>query len=467
MMRKISPEAYGQIGMLNIFIAVSMIFIDSGFGNALIQKKDASQKDYSTAFWLNNSFCLICYVVIFFSAPAIATFYNDPELILLVRILGLNLFFCAIGMVPQAMMQKELRFKSLARSTVIANILSGILGIVLAYRNANVWAIVIQMISMYLIRSGLIILETKWLPKFVFDRDSFKSLVGFGSKMLFSNLLDQIFLNVHVAVIGKFFKPQVGHFSQANKFSQLFFGFFATPIHTVSMSTMSIADQSYDEFQRTFRRFLQMAAFMTFPVVLGAIAVAEPGFRLLFTEVWMPVVPMFQWMCASGLLLTIFVINQNVLKSYGRTDLVLASNVIRKSYLLVAIFVGVQWGVKGILIGYFCCSILDFLVNAYFTSRIIRFPISTQFLSIWRSLTLSLMMFGGIIMCGNLPITNGYVLIFLQLSIGIIIYVAGAFLFCRESFSEASNIIRMLLIRIFPQKKSTVTNMPRTFNNEP
>ena len=450
-MRILSAKDYGQIGMLVIFISVSMIFIDSGFGNALIQKKTVSGKDYSTAFWLNNIVCSLCYLAIFISAPLIASFYGDSELIILVRVLGINLFIGAAGMVPQTILIKEMKFKPIARISIWSYLISGLIGVFFAYQGAGVWSIVWQILSLYLCRSIFVIWEAKWLPQMTFDKSSFSSLSGFGSRMLLSNLLDQIFLNLHVILVGKFFNPQVGFFTQANKFCLLFFGLFTAPLHTVTMSIMSASENQCWVKQQLFKRFIQMAAFFTFPIVLGVIAIAEPSFKLLFGDKWLPILPLFTWLCASGLLSTIHLINQNALKSNNRTDFLLASNIIRKSFLLVSIIIGMRWGVKGILIAYFFSSMADFFINAFFTWRIIKVSITNQFSYIWRILLNACLMFGVVMLTDKLQIESELLNISVKFSIGISVYLIGAFLFCKENIVEALTVSYTLLSKFFNQ----------------
>lgn len=457
MMRILSAKEYGQIGMLAIFISVSMILIDSGFCNALIQKKRVSGEDYSTAFWLNNIFCSLCYMAIFLSAPIISSFYNDPELILIVRVLGLNLFISAVGLVPQTILIKEMKFKSIARISICSYLISGLVGVIFAYQGAGVWSIVWQIVSLQLCRSLFVILEANWWPIMTIDKRSFSFLYGFGTRMLISNLLDQIFLNLHVSIVGKYYNYQVGFFSQANKFCLLFFGLFSAPIHTVTMTIMSASENRCEEKQILFKRFIQMAAFFTFPVVLGVIAIAEPSFKLIFGEKWSPIVPLFMWLCASGLLSTIYVINQNVLKSNNRTDILLASNIIRKSFLLISILIGIRWGVKGILIGYFCSSIADFFINGFFTWRIIQVSIANQFSYIWRTLFNACLMFGIVMLTDKFPIESDLLNIVVKSSIGITVYLTGALLFCKENIAEALTVFSILLSKFFNQ--STVVEV--------
>jgi O-antigen/teichoic acid export membrane protein len=451
MMRILSAKEYGQIGILIIFISVSMLLIDSGFGNALIQKRTVTGEDYSTAFWLNNIISSFCYMAIFLSAPLISSFYSDPELILLVRVLGINLFLTAVGMVPQTILIKEMKFKSLARISVWSYVVSGLVGVLCAYQGAGVWSIVWQILSLQLCRSLFAIWDANWLPLMKLNKSSFASLIQFGNKMLISNLLDHIFLNLHVSLVGKYHNAQVGFFSQANKFCLLFFGLFSAPIHTISMTIMSASEDKSEEKRRLFKNFIQMSAFFTFPVVLGVIAIAEPAIKLIFGEKWIPIVPLFMWLCASGLLSTIYVINQNVLKSNNRTDLLLASNIIRKIFLLISILIGIHWGIKGILIAYFCSSIADFFINGFFTCQLIGVSIKTQFSYIWRTLFNSVLMFGIVMSSNNLPVENEILNIGLKSLIGITVYLTGAFLLCKENIAEALTVSSILLSKFFNQ----------------
>jgi O-antigen/teichoic acid export membrane protein len=453
MMRILSTKAYGQIGILLIFISVSMILIDLGLRNALIQKKNASIEDFSTAFWLSSIICLFCYSALFLGASTIANFFNEPELRGIVKILGLNLFFCSIGLVPQTILIKKMKYGSLARISIISSLFSGIIGVILAYHGFGVWAIVGQLAAMYLCHSLLSVWEANWLPLIVLDRDSIVSLTGFGNKMLLSNMIDQFFINFHVSIIGKYFNNQVGYLSQANKFQSVINGLFSIPIHTVSFSTMSASNDDSISIQIVFKKFIQMSSFFTFPVILFLIAIAEPSFKILFGEKWAPAAPMFMWLGASNLFSSINAINHNVLKSRNKVGELLVSNAIRKFLLFASIVIGLNWGVIGVLIALFFSSITEFFVNAYFTWRIINVSIMKQCSYIWRIAVNSALMFSTIMLIDKIQISNCISIILLKFTVALIVYSSGAHLICKTNVKEALSYSLGLYSKFKPSLK--------------
>lgn len=450
MMRILTSKEYGQIGVLLIFFAVSTILIESGFSNALIQKKIVSVNDLSTAFWYNIFICILCYLAVFFSSSKIALFFGDPELKKISQILGIGLFFNTLGIIPQTILIKSMHFESIAKISFFSCFLSSIIGIIVVYQGLGVWAIVIQNISLSFSRSFFLIFHSKWIPFFVFSKKSFFYLSNFGKKMILSNILDQIFINLHVSIVGRFNSSIVGYYSQANKFSIVLFGIFSAPIHTVTMAIMSAANVNNEENKNLFfQKFIQISAFYTFPLVLGVIATTEPFFELCFSENWLPIIPIFIWFCAGNFFSPISVINQNVLKSNNRPDLLLRSNIIRKSFFIISILIGTNWGIKGILIAYFLSSIMEFFINAHFTSIILNISKIDQILCLWKIILNSLIMFGIVTLINNSLIENNLFEFLVKSITGIISYLLASFTINKENSMEALKVLSILVERLF------------------
>jgi O-antigen/teichoic acid export membrane protein len=346
--RLLAPAEFGLIAMLAIFMAVAQSFIDSGFGSALIQKQDASYTDECSIFYFNILVSIVAAGILCIAAPWIAEFYNAPILAPLTRALSLNLVINAFGLIQTSLLTKRIDFKLQLKVSIFATFFSGIIGILMAYKGFGVWSLVAQSLSQNLFRTCLLWLVMSWRPSWTFSLKSLRTLFSFGSKLLFSGLLDVLFQNIYLVVIGKLFSPaDLGFYSRAKEFSQL-------PVHNLSSSIGRVTYPVFSSIQNDknrlrdgVRKTLSMMAILTFPLMIGLMVVAKPLVIILIGDRWLPSVPYLQLLCIVGLLYPLHAINLNVLKAQGRSDLFLKLEVIKKFNALIAILVTYRWGHNG------------------------------------------------------------------------------------------------------------------------
>src|SRR5699024_1277657 len=344
--RVLTPEAFGLMGMLAVFIAVSQSLTDSGFGQALIQKKETDEVDYSSVFYINLTVSVIIYVLLFVTAPLIASFYGEPILINLIRVLGLKFIIAAFSMVQIARLTKQVQFKKLMMAKLPSTLLGGAAGISAAYMDYGVWSLIIQQLTDATAYSIQIWIQSKWRPIRVFDWQRVKELFDFGSKMMVSGILNTVYKNIYEIVIGRFYATaQVGFYTQAHKIKQLPVQNISSTLARVTFPILSEIQDDDVRLKRAYKRILRQVVFIIAPIMVGAVVVAEPLFRFVLTEKWLPAVPYFQWLCVTGFFYPLNAYNLNILKVKGRSDLFLKLEVIKKVIGVIGIAIAVQYSV--------------------------------------------------------------------------------------------------------------------------
>jgi len=439
--RLLTPEDFGLIGMLAIFIGISQAFVDSGFGNALIQKKEVNQTDYSTVFYFNILVGFILYGILFFSAPFIADFFHQEKLIGLTRLIGLLLILNSFGLIQFVKLKKELNFKSIAKATIFSNIMAAICGITLAFLNFGVWALAIQMVSIYLFRTLIFWISSTWRPTWEFSYQSFKGLFNFGSKLLLSSLLDQIFQNIYLLIIGKLFTAKdLGYYTQAKKLQGVPVIALAAIVGNVTFPAFSKIQDENEKLLIGFRKTLKLLVFVNFPLMLGLAVVAQPLFLFVFGPQWLPSVPYFQLLCISGMLYTLHTTNLSILQVKGRSDLFLRLEIIKKSITVIAIFIGLQWGIMGLIYGRVVTSFIAYFINAYYSGKLLKYPIKNQLKDLWPAMVASITM--AIIVSAVGFWSQSFISFIAQIIIGIAAYFIIANYTKQEAFLDGIALIR-------------------------
>ncbi len=394
--RQLSPEDYGTMGMMAIFIAVSSVIIDSGFGSALIQKKDRNEDDYSTCFYFNVFVGILLYLILWFTSSLIADFYDAPILCDIVKVSGVSLILNSLCVSQIAKMRSEMRFKEIMIITIVTRLLSGIGALTMAYMGYGVWALVFQQVCFGAVYFISIEICMRWHPKFSFSINSFKHLFSFGSKLLCSSLIDTICNNVYALVIGKFFSvSHVGYYSRAKGYAQL-------PSNTLMYTIMKVAYPAMSEIQdeekrlrAAYMKFLRMTAFLLCPIILCLIVLAKPFIVVLIGEKWLPVVPLFQILCVGAFFEPLNQLNINVLYVKGRTDLVLKLEIIKKPVAFVLLLATIPLGLKWICAGQSLYCFIAYCVNCYYSGKYLDLGLFKQMRTnvpiIFNSLVMSLL----------------------------------------------------------------------------
>ena len=377
--RFLVPEDYGLVAMMAIFIAVAGSLMDSGFMQALIRKQDATQVDFSTVFYTNLALGGLAYLLLFSAAPFIAGFYDETRLIVLIRVAGIGIIINSFQVVQSAILNRALNFKAQMKATVPATIISGIIAVVLAYVGWGVWALIAQMlISAFLITVFLWSMKL-WRPTLTFNRQSFNDMFSFGSKLFLSGLLDTVFTNIYVVVIAKIFSTTVaGHYFFAENIKKLVLDQIVSSISTVTYPALATMQHDNVILKAGYSKVIQITTFLLFPAMAMMAALAEPMFRVLLNDQWLPAVPYLQLMCIAGLMYPLHSINLNILKVKGRSDLFLYLEIIKKVSIVFILFVSIKYGVIGILIGQIFSSVLSYLPNSYFSDKLIGYSVREQ-----------------------------------------------------------------------------------------
>lgn len=371
--RLVTPGEYGLIAMLSIFMAIAQCFIDSGFGNALIQKKNRTETDFSTVFYFNICIAIILYIVLFFSAPLIAKFYNQPELKSITRFIGLNLIIQSFSLIQQTRLNISLNFKLLAKVSLSATIFSGIIGITLAYLGYGVWALAIQAITNTLSSAVLLWIVTKWKPNFEFSKSSFSQLFSFGSKLLTSSLLHTIYLNLYSLVIGKFYNPKdVGFYNRAYSISQ----YPSTNIVSIICRAVYPEQCKHQDDEswlvENFHDTLRKSCFIIFPLMVLLAIIAKPLVLILLTKKWLPTATFISILCLAYMWYPIMVINNQILNVKGRSDLFLQAEIIKKVVAILILFITLPFGVSWLCIGVLIYNLFDTFLIIYYSKKVIN-----------------------------------------------------------------------------------------------
>lgn len=397
--RLLTPEEFGLIGMIAIFIAISTSIIDSGFGAALIRKKDCSEKDYSTVFYFNMGVAIVIYCVLFFSAPMISRFFNEPELIRLIQVLSISLLIGSLSVIHTTILTKGMNFKLQTKVSVIASITSGALAIVLAFRGFGVWSLVVRQLCHRTVYTFLLWFWHRWRPVLVFSLQSFRELFSFGSKLLVSGLIDTIYNNIYYLIIGKFFSAaELGYFTRANVFKNLPSENLSSVINRVSYPALTNFQDDIPGLKENYQKLIRSTMLITFVLMIGMAVVAEPMIIVLLGEKWLPSVEYLQLLCFVGMFYPLQNMNLNMLKVQGRSDLILKLQVIRKVLAIPIIFIGIFLGIKAMIIGMMVEAIIGYYLNSYWSGKRIGYSMLEQVKDIFPSFLLAISV--GIIVFG-------------------------------------------------------------------
>lgn len=377
--RVLLPEDYGVMGMLAIFIAVANTFLDSGFANALIQKKNRTDIDYSTVFYFNIVVSILLYALFYFFAPDIADFYGMPILTDVSRIVTLSLIINGLSIVQTAKLTIDLNFKLQAFSTIAAVVISGVLGIIMAYNAFGVWALVYQSIASAGVRTAILWMFSHWQPDRIFSFESFRGLFPFGSKILCSGMINTIYQNFYMLVIGKYFNAfDVGYFNRGNHFSQLPADMMTQTVVKVNFPILSQYQDDNEMLVQVYRKLLRFPIFILYPVMFGIIAVASPMVEVLLGAKWLPCVRILQVLCLGYIWSPLTHININLLYVKGYGDLVLKLELIKKPIAFFILFASIPLGVLGMCAGRAFYFFLAFVLNCHYTKKILGYGFFSQ-----------------------------------------------------------------------------------------
>lgn len=448
MARLLLPSDYGLIAMLAIFIAIARSLIDSGFSNALIQKTNRNQEDYSTVFYFNIIVACIVYVILYFSAPFIAAFYDMPLLTPVTRVFSLSLLVSSFTIIHRTQLVINLDFRTQAKVSFTAAIVSGGIGITTAYLGQGVWALVWQSLSNFTIQTLLLCYFVRWMPSLSFSTNSFKGMFSFGFKLLITNLLGTIYDNLYTLVIGKkFAAADLGHYSKADQLVRFPTNNLAFIMSRVSYPTLVNFKDNDIQLGAAYKKFLVMSSFVVFPLMIGFAVLAQPFIIVLFTKKWVGMVLILQLLCIDWMWDPMCKINTNILMVKGKSGLILRLEIIKRIISISILFASLPFGIIAVCIGRIVYSLLSVYINSFYTGRMLpELTYFRQMLIVFPYLLIAIVM-GGFVYCVHFIFSSMILQLLVGIPVGMVTYFLLAKLFHLDALTETVKIIQSKLCK--------------------
>ncbi len=440
--RKLTPTDYGLVNMINIFTVFGMVLIDGGFGQALIQKKNADNKDYSTIFYLNVILSVLIYVILYICAPFIAAFYAQPSLIDISRTIFLLFPINAFCIIQHTLLTKEIKVKQLTIVSLISSVCSGVVGMFFAYKGYGVWALVYQTLSLYVFRCITLWLVNSWRPIMVFSLNTIKEIWKFSVNLLGTFTLAAIFQNIYSVLIGKFFcVTDVGYYNQAFRMESVVTGVATSAIQRVTFPAFANIQDDIDRLREVYKKVINVTMYIHLPIMAGIAAVGYDLFLVLLTEKWLPSVPYFYLLCLASSFYPMHMVNVNVIKALSKGKLYFRLNVIK--YMLMTLFIifTIQRSIMAVLGGYVLATIISSFIITCYCGRQIKYSTMSQLLDLFPIFLITLAMVAAVLLCGNLSFLP-HVRLLIEILMGIVVYVILSVIFKLEAFKSLLAIVR-------------------------
>lgn len=448
--RLLVPQDFGIIGMITVFIAVSQSIIDSGFSNSLIREKNSSQEDYSTVFYFNLLTAVILYIGLFFLANSISIFFKEPKLASILRVLAIVLIINSFGLIQRTILIKKIDFRTQTKISIISSIVSGIIAILLAYLGFGVWSLVIQTILMQFIQSLLLSLSNRWFPSLVFSMDSFKRLFGFGWKLLVAGLINTLYNNIYYLIIGKSFSAvNLGYYTNAQKLRDTASQSISTSVQKVGYPVLSSIKEDEDKLRDGYKKIIKTSVYITFPLMIGLAAVANPLIRLLFGPKWINSIQYFQVLCLSGMLYPLHSINLGILQVKGRSDLFLGLEIIKKviGLLSIAIVMFFKLGIMGLVWALVINSYIAYFINSYYSAELLNYSTVHQIKDIIPAFIASMIMGAVLYSIESILPNINLIKLIMQVIIGALVYIIASKIGKIDEFNTVYELLNSILKR--------------------
>ena len=445
--RLLLPKDFGLIAIVSVLITFANVFIQSGFNNALIQKKDADEKDFSSALYLSLLIAFILYVIFFISSNYIALFYQEEQLVSIIRILSINLFLGAFISIQNAYIVKHMMFKKLFFSSLVSILISGIAGIISAYMGCGVWALVIQQITIRLSIFIILCFIIKWKPRLQFSFTRIKILLSFGSKLLAANFIRTLYMDIRTLVIGKVYKASIlGFYNRGENFPKTIVNNIDSSIQTVMFSTFSANQDNKKMVKAMVKRTITSSSFLIFPAMIGLAVGAESLVKIILTEKWLASVPFLQIFCISYAMTPIQNVNIQAISAIGRSDIILKIQIIVKVISFIILFISIPFGIYVIAFGTVISEFISMIVHIYPIKKLLDYSYYEQLKDIFPSLLMSILM-GAIVNIFNFVNIPAWQILVIQIFAGIIIYIGMAKIFKVESLNYLINSIKNMMAK--------------------
>lgn len=436
MARLLSPNDYGVVGLLVVFVSIAQAFVDGGFSQALIRKKDRTEIDNSTVFYFNIVVSVVIYLIFYLFAPYVSVFYNMPTLTPFMRVICLSIIINAFGVVQRALFNANIDFKAQAKASLIAIVISGAIGISLALRGFGPWALVWQQLSNLIVNTLFLWIYSEWRPLLAYSWKSFNELFSFGSKLLATSLLNAIYNNIQTIVIGKLYSAKsLGLYSRAAHFADLPSQQFTSVFMRVTFPVLCKVQDDMERLTSVYRRMLRVSAYIVFPLLIGMAAVAHPMIEVFIGKQWIECAYMLQIICFAEMWYPIHAINLDILQVSGRSDLFLKIEIYKKIVSLSLLALSAPFGIIAMCYSNLLSSLICLYINTYYSSKILGISLLSQLKDLFPTITLAIVMFA-IVQIIIFFIPNVFVQLIVGIIVGVVVYVSLSYILRFQEFNE-------------------------------
>lgn len=427
--RFLLPEEYGVVSLIMVFITLANVFVANGFGESLIQKKDSNENDFSTIFWCSVSTSIILYLLIYFVAPYIAYFYNNHQLIAILRVLAIKIPISSISTIQHAYVSKHMMFKKFFFSTLGGTVVSGVIGIAMAIHGFGAWSLVAQYLINTAIDTIILFFTVQWKPKFYFSVQSFKELFGFSWKITAASFINTLYGQLRTLIIGKKYSTaDLAFYNKGDQFPSLIITNLNTSISAVIFPALSSVNDNILRLKDISRRFIRMTSYIVFPALFGMICVAKPMIQVLLTEKWLPAVPFMQILCLYWITQPLQTASWQVIKAIGRGDLCLKLEFVKKGIGIILMIITMYISTYAMAWSLVFLGFVSTLIGVATNAKLIGYTISEQLKDIKNGLFLSGLMAFTVYLVGFIPLSMTVILI-LQLIVGVTTYIVTSIIF--------------------------------------
>mgnify|MGYP003289770363 CR=1 FL=1 len=447
--RLLSPSDYGIIAMISIFLQITAVFVDSGFGKYLVQKQECNDRDFSTVFYYNLLVSLALYLLLYAIAPLVARFYDIDLLINVMRVTSLVVVFNALSIVPRTKLEKSIDFKSQSIVLFLSSLISGLVGIVMAYYGLGVWALCGQTLLNSILQFILFQFFVRWKPSLVFCKQSFSEMFSFGSKIIGASLISVIYSNLYTIIIGKkFHSRDLGYYSRADQLAVFPSSNIGLIISNVAFPVLSNIQNDNQKLCAVYRRIISYSSFVIFPLMIGLSAISEPFVLTVLGETWINSVPYLQILCFALMWDHLSMLNLNLLYVKGKTNLVLKLEIIKKIFAVIILFVTIPFGIMTMCIGRVIYSLVALYINTHYTKKLIGLSLFQQIHDFFPYLALSFGMGVVVYFFSNLFNASPITVLLYGIVIGVILYVSFSLLFFRRIREELMGLLNEIKVRV-------------------
>lgn len=443
--RILVPEDYGTIALVMVFTAILQVFVDSGLGTALIQKKDADDLDFSSVFYFNFTVCLILYIGMFIAASYIADFYNDATLTPVIRVLSLTIVASGVKGIQQAYVSRHLLFKRFFYSTIGGTIFSAFLGIGIAYAGFGVWALVAQQLSNTMIDTLILWITVKWRPKKQFSWNRLKILLTFGWKLLVSSLLDTAYSNIRNLIIGKMYSStDLAFYNQGDKFPKVIVTNINTSIDSVLLPTMSNVQDDRERVKQMTRRAIKTSTYVMAPLMMGMVFCAEPIVRIILTDKWIPCIPFLRIFCITYMFWPVHTANLNAINAMGRSDWFLRLEIVKKIMGMAILFSTMWFGVMAMAYSLLLSNVLSQIINSWPNRKLLNYGYLEQVRDFAPGILLAVIMGVCVYFVGFVPLPT-IITLLAQVAVGALVYISVSAVLKLEEYEYLLGMVKSFI----------------------